>query len=87
MSGCASCSPDPNSTRLPRAEAAAIRLDGFFDKRIFEPLGMKNTRFFLNDEDVTRLATVYAMGSDGKIARETRRRINDGSWEYDNIPF
>ena len=61
---------------------SGMPLDEFFDERIFQPLGMTDTGFFLSEQDVARLAPVYAMGSNGKIARETRPRITDGTWVY-----
>lgn len=49
--------------------AAGKPLDEFIDTRITEPLGMKDTQFFLPPAQRERLATVYASGSDGKIVR------------------
>jgi CubicO group peptidase (beta-lactamase class C family) len=49
--------------------ASGTPLDEFVRTRITEPLGMKDTRFFLRPEDRGRLATVYASGSDGKAVR------------------
>ncbi len=67
---------------------SGMPLDEFFNERIFQPLGMTDTSFFLNEPDITRLATVYAMGSNAKIVRETRPRITDGSWVYSTTyPF
>jgi CubicO group peptidase (beta-lactamase class C family) len=49
--------------------ASGIALDEFIRTRITTPLGMKDTQFFLPPAQRTRLATVYTLGSDGKIAR------------------
>jgi CubicO group peptidase (beta-lactamase class C family) len=49
--------------------ASGMTLDEFFRKRIFEPLGMKDTHFFLPDEKLPRLAAVYNQLPDGKIKR------------------
>jgi CubicO group peptidase (beta-lactamase class C family) len=38
---------------------SGMPLDKFFQERIFKPLGMKDTYFFLPDEKVPRLATAY----------------------------
>jgi CubicO group peptidase (beta-lactamase class C family) len=38
--------------------------DGFVQKRIFDPLGMKSTTFYPTDEQRTRLATAYAKNKD-----------------------
>ena len=49
--------------------ASGMPLDEFVRTRITEPLGMKDTRFFLRPEDRTRLAAVYASEPDGKAVR------------------
>jgi CubicO group peptidase (beta-lactamase class C family) len=40
-------------------------LEQFFRERIFEPLGMKDTYFFLPEDKVSRLASVYRPARDG----------------------
>jgi CubicO group peptidase (beta-lactamase class C family) len=50
-------------------KASGMPLDQFIRTRITEPLGMKDTRFFLPPEQRERLAVVYASGADGRIAR------------------
>jgi CubicO group peptidase (beta-lactamase class C family) len=49
--------------------ASGMPLDQFVRTRITEPLGMKDTRFFLPPDQRDRLATLYASGSDGRITR------------------
>jgi len=49
--------------------ASGMPLDVYFERHITGPLGMRDTHFFLPAGDRDRLATVYAVGSDGKIAR------------------
>jgi CubicO group peptidase (beta-lactamase class C family) len=49
--------------------ASGIPLDEFVRTRITDPLGMKDTRFFLRPEDRGRLAAVYASAADGKAVR------------------
>ncbi len=49
--------------------ASGIPLDEFIRTRITQPLGMKDTRFFLPAEERDRLAAVYSSGSDGRIVR------------------
>ncbi len=44
----------------------------FLDKRLFAPLGMKDTTFWPNDEQVTRLAKSYRPGADKKSLEETK---------------
>ncbi|MGA3186088.1 MAG: serine hydrolase domain-containing protein [Bryobacteraceae bacterium] len=44
-------------------------LDQFFEERIFRPLGMKDTGFFVPEEKWSRLATLYVPKKDGGIER------------------
>lgn len=45
-------------------------LDEFLTKRIFEPLGMEDTHFYLPKEKINRLATVYSKEKEeGKLER------------------
>jgi CubicO group peptidase (beta-lactamase class C family) len=48
------------SSRRSRAS-----LDEFLRTRIFDPLGMYDTRFFLDPADLGRLAAVYSATADG----------------------
>ena len=50
-------------------KASGSPLDVFVKTRITGPLGMKDTQFFLPAEQRDRLAAVYTIGADGKIAR------------------
>jgi CubicO group peptidase (beta-lactamase class C family) len=49
--------------------ASGLGLDQFIRTRITDPLGMKDTQFFLPPERRERLAAVYSSGPDGKITR------------------
>nr|WP_217497763.1 serine hydrolase domain-containing protein [Lysobacter enzymogenes] len=49
--------------------ASGMALDEFVRTRIAEPLGLRDTRFFLPPAQRERLATVYASGDDGRAAR------------------
>ena len=44
-------------------------LDQFFEERIFRPLGMKDTAFFVPEEKWSRLATLYSPKKGGGIDR------------------
>jgi CubicO group peptidase (beta-lactamase class C family) len=44
---------------------SGVPLDEFLGTRIFEPLGMYDTRFFLDPADLGRLAAVYSATADG----------------------
>ncbi|HET9528879.1 MAG TPA: serine hydrolase domain-containing protein [Blastocatellia bacterium] len=48
---------------------SGMTLDEFFRKRIFEPLKMKDTHFFLPEEKLPRLAAVFNQMPDGSIKR------------------
>ncbi len=48
---------------------SGMSLDEFFRRRIFEPLKMTDTHFFLPREKASRLATVYGVGASGTIER------------------
>ena len=49
--------------------ASGMPLDQFIVKRITQPLGMKDTHFFLPAADRDRLAVVYSSGPDDRIVR------------------
>jgi CubicO group peptidase (beta-lactamase class C family) len=48
---------------------SGMPLDEFIRTRITDPLGLKDTRFFLRPEQRERLAVVYSSGPDGKMVR------------------
>ena len=50
-------------------EASGMPLDVFLRTRIFEPLGMVDTHFYLPPEKADRLAVVYAGSTDGPLRR------------------
>jgi CubicO group peptidase (beta-lactamase class C family) len=49
--------------------ASGQSLDEFFARRIFGPLGMTDTGFYAQPDDLRRLAALYGRGLDGKAAR------------------
>jgi CubicO group peptidase (beta-lactamase class C family) len=49
--------------------ASGMSLDEFFRTRIFGPLGMTDTHFFVPQEKKDRLVTVYASSEDGPVVR------------------
>lgn len=51
------------------AVASGHSLEDFTQTRIFQPLGMADTTFFLRDDQRARLAAVYTHGEDGQLAR------------------
>lgn len=46
---------------------SGMTLDEFFKRRIFEPLGMNDTDFYVPPEKMDRLAVLYTPTSDGKL--------------------
>jgi CubicO group peptidase (beta-lactamase class C family) len=61
-------------------KASGMPLDEFVRTRITEPLGMKDTRFFVPPAERERLAAVYASGSDGLIVRAPDGAKGQGSY-------
>lgn len=49
--------------------ASGKSLDEFMADRIFAPLGMKDTGFFVEEDQHSRLAALYSPGPDGRAAR------------------
>jgi CubicO group peptidase (beta-lactamase class C family) len=56
---------------------SGMSFDQFLKKRIFDPLGMKDTWFYLPSDKQNRLVPLYS-GRDGKLAKQT-------STAYDNV--
>ncbi len=61
-------------------KASGMTLDDFFRTRIFEPLKMVDSSFFLPPDKRDRLATVYSLGADGKIARAPEKGTGQGDY-------
>ncbi len=57
-------------------------LDEFFRTRIFEPLGMKDSFFFVPDDKVGRLATAYTYYDDKGLNRFPDTPITEGTMSY-----
>ncbi|MEO7275118.1 MAG: serine hydrolase domain-containing protein [Vicinamibacterales bacterium] len=57
-------------------------LDVFLRTRIFEPLGMRDTAFYLPREKAERLATVYSVAGEGTVTRtpDTGGMISQGAY-------
>jgi CubicO group peptidase (beta-lactamase class C family) len=62
-------------------------LDQFFQKRIFEPLGMKDTYFYLPKEKQQRLVTLYQEDSTGKVVKSPVKRWLNGDMFADYPKF
>ena len=61
-------------------KASGMPLDEFVRTRITEPLGMRDTHFFVPPAERERLAAVYASGSDGLIVRAPDGAKGQGSY-------
>jgi CubicO group peptidase (beta-lactamase class C family) len=61
---------------------SGMPLDEFFRKRIFEPLGMKDTYFFPPENKLDRLATAYTYYDDKGLNRFPDTPITEGSNVY-----
>ncbi len=57
-------------------------LDQFFKERIFEPLGMKDTFFYVPQDKVDRLATAYTLYDGKGLARFPDTPITEGPFSY-----
>jgi CubicO group peptidase (beta-lactamase class C family) len=62
--------------------ASGMPLDQFFRTRIFEPLGMKDTYFYLPEEKVARLATAYTYYPEKGLERFPDKPIGEGAMAY-----
>jgi CubicO group peptidase (beta-lactamase class C family) len=59
--------------------ASGKRLPEFLQERLFGPLDMKDTTFYLTDEQERRLATSYSRADDGTLAPTPIRFLNGSS--------
>lgn len=46
---------------------SGLPFDRFLEQRLFEPLGMKDTTFYLTDEQLPRLAATYRRSGEGEL--------------------
>ena len=57
-------------------------LDEFFRTRIFEPLGMKDTEFYVPESKLDRLATAYTWYPEKGLSRFPDQPITEGTFTY-----
>jgi CubicO group peptidase (beta-lactamase class C family) len=57
-------------------------LDEFFRARIFEPVGMKDSYFFLPNNKVDRLATAYSYEDSKGLSRFPDSPVTEGTFRY-----
>ena len=58
-------------------------LDKFFEERIFKPLGMKDTCFYLPDDKVARLATAYSYDAEKRLQPILDGQVMEGYYSAD----
>jgi len=64
-------------------KVSGMPLDRFLEERIFKPLGMKDSYFFLPDDKVPRLATAYAYYADKGLQPFAEGKvIKEGNFAY-----
>ncbi len=61
---------------------SGMPFDEFLRVRLFEPLGMKDTYFFVPDDKVARLATAYTYYPDKGLQRFPDKPIVEGTFSY-----
>ncbi|MFH0871919.1 MAG: serine hydrolase domain-containing protein [bacterium] len=67
---------------------SGMPLDQFFQERIFKPLGMEDTHFFLPQEKLGRLSAVYTPNGQGGVSKLPEEPVRMGSevfsssWHY-----
>ena len=61
---------------------SGMSLNEFFSERIFKPIGMNDTHFFIPEAKRERLATVYERTKDGPITRKSQEPTAEGSLIY-----
>jgi CubicO group peptidase (beta-lactamase class C family) len=62
---------------------SGMPLDEFFRKRIFEPVGMKDTYFYPPQEKVSRLAVAYGIFDEKGLTRFPDKPVTEGLLTYD----
>lgn len=67
---------------------SGMSLDEFFQKRIFKPLGMNDTYFYLPKEKQSRLVTIYSQKKGVQSEMDTLYTINGTFYrDYPNLNF
>ena len=61
---------------------SGMSLNEFFSERIFKPLGMNDTHFFIPEAKRERLAMVYERTKDGPIVQKVQEPTVEGSLTY-----
>lgn len=64
---------------------SGMSLKDFFQKRIFEPLGMKDTYFYLPADKQKRLAMLYTEDTATRLPVKMKEKLNDMYRDYPNM--
>ena len=60
--------------------------ENFLQKRVFDPLGMKDTAFYLDDAQMKRLAMTYGKSKDGKLTANPNTLVSQAKNPKHPIP-
>ncbi len=66
------CNPGINTVGRLIEVASGMSYEDFMQKRLFDPLGMKDTTFWPSEDQLKRLAKAYAPAAGGKGLREIK---------------
>ncbi|WP_296705909.1 serine hydrolase [Algoriphagus sp.] len=72
-----SASPDVLSLLIEKF--SGMTTAEFLQKRLFDPLGMKDTGYNLNEEQESRMATLHTYDEDGKLIKSPRQTPTSGN--------
>ena len=72
-----SASPDVLSLLIERF--SGMTTAEFLQQRLFDPLGMKDTRYNLNEEQQSRMATLHTYNEDGKLIKAPDQTPTSGN--------
>jgi len=62
--------------------ASGLTLDQFFRERLFRPLQMWNTGFFIPEPHRSRMASLYTPSQDGRLERVTDQQVTAEGWSF-----
>lgn len=63
------------------------KLDSFFQERIFQPLGMKDTHFFLPTSKHSRLVPIYTFDSNNRLIKYERNGVITADYPIRNSSY
>lgn len=61
---------------------SGLDLERYFYERIFRPLKMKDTRFYLNEKQQKNLVTLYSPGENGGLVEVSDKALSAGAINY-----